>query len=82
MTFLRYINQVYQLNLSGGYIICVNAEEDRHLPGLYDDFDNYIASLQSKGLWEIVLQEKKDNYYIVSGKAYEGLSNVWKVTKY
>ena len=66
---------------SGGYIVCASAEEDRHLPGMYEDFDNYIASLQSMGLWKLILQEIKDNYYTVAGKTYEGLFNVWKITK-
>ena len=61
--------------------MCVSAEDDRHLPGWYLDFDNYIANLQSKGLWELVHQETKENYYTEAGKTYEGLINVWKVTK-
>ena len=75
------IYRINQLNFSSVYIICVNAEKERHLPGFYEDFDNYIASLQSKGLWELVLQETKDNYYTEAGKTYVGLINVWSVTK-
>ena len=61
--------------------MCISTEGDRHLPGFYKDYDQYVASLQSKGLWELILHEKKDGYYADSNKTYEGLINVWNVTK-
>ena len=51
-------------------------EENRRKVDAYVKYDEYLRELERKGLWEYVIEDVRDKYYM----EYQGLINVWRVT--